>query len=89
MRVSELTVVCETLRAKMLAGEAVNPDSITRLESTRDRAERALDKIATAKSDADADDWGKVSDEADKIAADRKERERLDEEEQCQKDQQP
>jgi hypothetical protein len=55
LRAAELAVICEALRAKAVAGEEVSPDAITRLEGTRDRAERAMIKGAPADAAADAE----------------------------------
>jgi hypothetical protein len=46
LRAVELRVVCEDLRAKMLAGETIDPDQLIRLESLTARAERRLAKFA-------------------------------------------
>jgi hypothetical protein len=54
LRWAELTAICEVLRARALAGENIDSNSITRLESTAARAERALVKGAeAAASDSD------------------------------------
>lgn len=42
LRAAELAVLCEDMRAKALAGEPIDPNDITRLESTANRAEKAL-----------------------------------------------
>jgi hypothetical protein len=39
---AELTANCETLRARAFAGEDIDANAITRLESTANRAERAV-----------------------------------------------
>jgi hypothetical protein len=44
LRWAELTAICETLRPRALAGEEIDVNAITRLESTVNRAERALVK---------------------------------------------
>jgi hypothetical protein len=41
---AELTALCESLRARALAGEQFDTNDLTRLESTAARAERALVK---------------------------------------------
>jgi hypothetical protein len=53
LRVAELTAAAETLRAQLATTAAPTPalvNSVTRLESTAARAERALAKIAPAKT---------------------------------------
>jgi len=42
MRAAELTVLCENLRARALAGETIGANDITRMESTSRRAEHDL-----------------------------------------------
>jgi hypothetical protein len=44
LRAAELTALCESLRARALAGEQFDTNDLTRLESTAARAERALVK---------------------------------------------
>jgi hypothetical protein len=41
LRWAELTTICETLRARALAGEDIDANAITRLESTVGRVSRA------------------------------------------------
>jgi hypothetical protein len=53
LRAAELGVICEGLRAKALAGEPVDPNDITRLEGTLNRAEKALIDAAPADTTAD------------------------------------
>jgi hypothetical protein len=53
LRAAELEVICEDLRAKALAGEPFDPNAITRLESTANRAERSLIDAAPADTTAD------------------------------------
>lgn len=58
LRWAELTAICETLRAKALAGEEIDANSITRLESTAARVERAIAKgVAENKRDPVAEFW--------------------------------
>jgi hypothetical protein len=58
LRWAELTVICETLRAKALAGEDIDANDITRLESTAARVERAMVKGAEDnKRDLVAESW--------------------------------
>jgi hypothetical protein len=64
LRWAELTAICETLRAKALAGEDIDANAITCLESTANRAERALVKGAEATAD-DGSDWNEVMAEAE------------------------
>jgi hypothetical protein len=42
LRAAELATICEGLRARALAGEDIDANNITRLESTANRAERTL-----------------------------------------------
>ena len=42
IRAAELAVMCEDLRVRALAGDAINVNDITRLESTARRAEHDL-----------------------------------------------
>jgi hypothetical protein len=58
LRWAELTAICETLRAKALAGEDIDANDITRLESTAARVERAMVKGAEDnKRDPTAESW--------------------------------
>jgi hypothetical protein len=58
LRWAELTAICETLRAKALAGADIDANDITRLESTANRAERAIITGADAsKRDPVAEAW--------------------------------
>lgn len=57
LKVAELVAGAEALRAALLASESPSAaliNSVTRLKSTAARAERALDKLAPPKTDADA-----------------------------------
>jgi hypothetical protein len=58
LRWAELTAICEVLRARALAGEDIDANAITRLESTANRAERAIVTGADAsKRDPIAEAW--------------------------------
>lgn len=46
---AELTVSAEGLRARLLGGEAVDPDQVVRIENLAQRAERKLAKFAGPK----------------------------------------
>jgi len=70
LRWAELTAICEGLRARALAGEDIDANDITRLESTAARVERTMVKGAEdSKRDPVAESWeaamfGKDGDEA-------------------------
>jgi hypothetical protein len=53
LRWAELTAICEVLRSRALAGEEIDANSITRLESTAARAERAMTKGINKQDDGD------------------------------------
>jgi hypothetical protein len=58
LRWAELTAICEGLRARALAGEDIDANDITRLESTAARIERAMVKGAeNSKRDLVAESW--------------------------------
>lgn len=58
LRWAELTAICETLRAKALAGQDIDANDITRLESTAARVERAIVKGAEdGRRDPVAEAW--------------------------------
>lgn len=63
LRAAELTALCESLRARALAGETFDTNDLTRLESTANRAERALVKGAADTAD-DGPDWVELQEQA-------------------------
>jgi hypothetical protein len=66
LRAAELATICEGLRARALAGEDVDANDITRLESTANRAERAM---MGGKPIEPSMDWADMQEEARRINA--------------------
>ena len=66
LRAAELSTICEGLRARALAGEDVDANDITRLESTAARAERGMVKGAEVVAD-DGFDWAKLQEQAEQL----------------------
>jgi hypothetical protein len=64
LRAAELATICEGLRARALAGEDVDANDITRLESTANRAERAM---ISGKPVDEGFDWAAMQEEAARI----------------------
>ena len=64
LRAAELATLCEGLRARALAGEEIDANDITRLESTANRAERAM---ISGKPIDEGFDWAKLQEEAERL----------------------
>jgi hypothetical protein len=69
---SELTVAAEAMRSRLLAGDITAEGPTVRLENSARRARADLRGKAELKAEEEADDWGAIQDEADRIAEERR-----------------
>jgi hypothetical protein len=67
-----VAVECERLKARQLNDEPLDIDDLVRLTNSLTRVRIELGKRAAAKNEPDPDEWGRIQDEADRLAGERR-----------------
>jgi hypothetical protein len=67
-----VAVECERLKVKQLNDEVIDLEELVRLTNALTRMRVELGKHAKAKAEPDPDEWGRIQDEADRIAEERR-----------------